>query len=209
MRRLWMDAALLVMLAACRTEGTNDRALGTERKHEQGTLAREPSGADKRPGKSAERAAALVARILVMTQTIAEGAIEAAKLTEERGASPDVKAYAAKLASEQKQDLGAMTRLTQNKRIDLGATGDDPLIKARRAADQEKIERLSRLSGQAFDEEYMEGEPSEHALLSALAREGVALSKDNELSAFFRMIDGHAQDRRTRALGALPKLCAW
>jgi predicted outer membrane protein len=214
MRRLWFGATGIVMLAACRSEGTNDRALGTERTPESGIFTAQASrggsvgSGEKSPAQSAERRANGIARILVMTQAIAEGEIEMAKLVQERSASPDVKAYAAKLSSEHQQELDATTHLAQSKRINLGAVDDDPLIKARRAASREKMDRLARLSSDAFDEAYMEGKPNEHALLSALTRQGEELSKDNELGAFFRMVGEHAQDHRTRALKVQPKLCA-
>jgi predicted outer membrane protein len=208
MRRLWMGASGILMLAACRAEGTNDRALGTERRPGIDTIGAQPSKTEKSPDQSAERGAISIARILGMIQAMDQGEIEMAKRAHERAASPDVKAYAAKLASEHQQDLDAMARLTQSKRIDLGAVRDDPLLKAKRATDREKMERLSRLAEQAFDEAYLEGTPGELALLSALANEGEELSKDNELDAFFRMVGDRAQDHRTRALAVQPRLCA-
>lgn len=206
MGRFWLGATGIVMLAACRPEGTNDQALGTERTPESGFFTAQASRGGS--GSIAERRAVGIARILVMTQATAEGEIEMAKLALERAASPDVKAYAAMLASEHQQDLDATAHLAQSKRIPLGAADDDPLIKARRAAGREKMDRLTRLSGDAFDEAYMEGKANEHALLSALARQGEELSKDNELGAFFRMVGEHAQDHRTRSLKVQPKLCA-
>lgn len=206
MRRLWLGATGIVMLAACGPEGTNDRALGTEQTAESGFFTAQASRGGS--GSSAERRAVGIARVLVMTQATAEGEIEMAKLALERAASPDVKSYAAMLVSEHQQDLDATAHLAQSKRIPLGAADDDPLIKARRAAGHEKMERLTRLSGDAFDEAYMEGKANELALVSALARQGEELSKDNELGAFFRMVGEHAQDHRTRALKVQPKLCA-
>lgn len=202
MRRLWMGAAAVATVAACRAGGTNDRALGTERRAGIELGLQPPSKASTSPERGDEPGALAIARVLAMTQAMHQGELTQARLVKERAASLEVRGYAGKIESDHQRSLEAMDRLAHNRRIDLDAAQADPLIKAKRAAHRETIERLSRLSGQALDGAYMAGQTDELALLSALAREGEELSKDNDLGAFFRMIGERAHDQNTRALAA-------
>src|SRR5688572_28287906 len=157
MQRSWMFATCIVLLAACRADGTNDRALGTERAPGIASSPHDLSKAEQNRNPSAEQGALGIMRILVMTQAMDQHEIEMGALAVVRAASADIKAYAAKLANERKQNLDAMDRLTRKKKIILDVLPDDPLINAKRAANREMIEALSRLSGQAFDLAYIEG----------------------------------------------------
>jgi putative membrane protein len=204
MRRLWMGVAGLMMLAACRTEGKNDQAPGTQRRPDRNITAEQQRAEGQAEGHKDLR----LARIITMIQAMDQGEIEMSRLAQERAVSADVKAYAAKLASDHRQDLEATGRLTQSRHIDMGAAQDDPFVKAKREATREKLQQLAKLEGRAFDDAYMEGKASEHATLSAIAREGQEISKDNDVDTYLRMVSEQAQDHRARAIAVQSKLCA-
>lgn len=100
MRRWWMGVTGLMMIAACRTEGTDDRMLRTQRKSDRDTAAEQQVQAERGQSQTADRGAQAVARIFSMIQAMNQEEIETSKLAQARAASPDVKAYAGKLVTE-------------------------------------------------------------------------------------------------------------
>jgi putative membrane protein len=104
--------------------------------------------------------------------------IEASKLAMTKASNAEVKAYAEKLVKEHTAASAELMSLVQTKKATW--TADDAGLKAK----MDKHESLQKLSGSAFDKEYLEDMISDHE--SALARFGRQRQngKDATVTAF-------------------------
>ncbi|UQA57901.1 DUF4142 domain-containing protein [Polyangium aurulentum] len=213
MRRSWMGtvaalAAGAALFGACRTEEVSDWAQGKSkypRGVEEQTSTQPHPRAPLTPDVGDRRA---VERMLAMVQIESQAEIEAARLAEERGATPAVKAFAAAMRRDHEEMLGNLKDVAKSRGIDLDAViGDDPMLSAQRAASLERGERLRTLSGPAFDGAYMSSQPMMHLLLAKMADQGRQAAQNRDIAGFFTRLSSSLRAHRDMALSAMPVAC--
>jgi predicted outer membrane protein len=207
MQRLWMGAAGLLLLAACRSDGERGQVLGTEK--QPGELGARPGIAQGPEGRGVEVVDLSTPRILAVVHQITQSEIDAAKLAEQRATTPEVKEYATRVVNDYQQDLDAMGRTLKGKNIDLQvpAIQGDPILKAQHAMSDDATRRLRGLSGPAFEAAYLNAQPASQLLLVQLAQQGQQATKDPEIAGALRTLAQQGQDRAARARGLVPKAC--
>src|SRR5205823_3056875 len=131
MRRLWIAAATVIALAACREEGRTDIVLGAdkdktadlqnqgERERRARIDAEDRAIAKPSDAEMAKKDAQDSGRILAMIRTISKGEVEAAMLALQRSQSKDVKDYAQRILSEHQSDVQSIEKLAKDKGYDL------------------------------------------------------------------------------------------
>jgi predicted outer membrane protein len=213
MRRGWIWtvatlAAAVAMLDACRAEEWNDRAQGKgkyPRGVEEQTAAQATDKSPLTPDTEGRRA---VERMLGMILIESQAEIEAARLAEERAATPAVKAFAATMRRDHEEMLGSLNDLAKSRGMDLNTLiGADPMLSAQRAASIERGDRLRTLSGPAFDGTYMSAQPMMHLLLAKMADQGRQAAVHKDISGFFTHLAGSLRAHRDMALSAMPLAC--
>src|SRR5580704_17004514 len=152
MRPLWMGAVVLALLAGCRTDG--DR--GPEGKREAPGAELGPT-ARQRVGEAPD---VVTPRVLAAVQASTQGSIDAAKMAADKATAADVKDFARKLVADLQPSLDALNDAARAHGIDLGAAAvqGDPALKAEKASSSEGLQRLTSLSGTAFDPAFLTSE---------------------------------------------------
>lgn len=206
MQRLWMGAAGLLLLAACRSDGERGQVLGTEK--QPGELGGR-TGITSPEVRAPEGADLATPRILVIVHDMAQAEIDASRLAEQRATAPEVKEYATRVVTEFQQDLDALGRTLKSKNIDLQipAIQADPILKGQRAFAEDTTRRLRSLSGTAFDAAYLNAQPASQALLVQLAQQAQQVTKDPEISGTLRTLAQQGQERAAKARGLMSKAC--
>src|SRR5262245_61592159 len=122
MKRLWMGAAMLTLLA-CRTEGSEGVAPGTEKPERRAPAAELKGDAGPRspPPEAAKPEQHELLRVLATIDAMNQHEIDSAKMAQKQAGLPDVREYAQKLATDHQQAGDAMKKVLSNKKIDLGA----------------------------------------------------------------------------------------
>jgi putative membrane protein len=202
---------MIAALGACRAEDRSGQALGTQPKGQTGkgpgTLAK------PEPGQVPQAAFPEVVRILGMYRIESQAEVQAAQLAAQRATAPEVKAFAESMLRDHQGILADIDRLTgaqgtgqQSMNLaDIQKT--DAVLLAFQAASNERMERLQGLSGEAFDGAYMQGEPSRHVALVALAAQGERLATNPEITAFFGRMGLLMRTHRDLALAVIPQAC--
>ncbi len=201
----WVLAAGL-LLAACRSDGERGEAVRQERGPTP-TGARPAPGERAAAGTSAEEVGA--ARLLAATRVLAQEAVDAGKLAQQRASSSEVKDYATRAVAENQASLDQLADLVQAKKIDLDAPAvqSDPLLRAEKDMAKDALDRMRALSGTAFDAAYMTTQRSRQGLLVQLAQQGLSGSKDADIGNVLRTMAQQGRDRAAKALVILPKAC--
>jgi putative membrane protein len=125
--------------------------------------------------------------------------VELGKLAQDKAASPEVKNFAKRMVDDHTKANDELQTLAKNKNISLPTDLD--------AKDKALRDRLSKLSGAAFDRAYMNAMVSDHRKVVAEFKRESTAGKDPEVKAFasktLPTIEEHlklAQDT-TRAVG--------
>ena len=102
--------------------------------------------------------------------------VELGKLAQEKGTSDQVKSFAQRMVTDHSKANDELKTLAQNKNITL-PTDIDPHDKALR-------DRLSKLSGPAFDHAYMQAMLTDHRKVVNEFRHESQIGKDPDIKAF-------------------------
>jgi predicted outer membrane protein len=206
MRRLWMGAAVLALLAGCRTDG------------ERGPEGRnEPRGAE--PGATARQQAGeatpvmtdtVTPRVLATVQARMQGEIDAAKMAADRASAGDVKDFAHKLVADLQPSLDDVNGVARTRGLDLAsaAVQGDPVLRAMKAADVDSMQRLTSLSGPAFDAAFLTGGVRSLGEIAQLAHQGAAsAARTPDVAGALQKIAAQAHERAQKGRALMPKAC--
>lgn len=113
--------------------------------------------------------------------------VQLGQLAKDKGMSDDVKTYGQKMVDDHSKANGELTDLAQKKGVTLPAKVD--------AKDQKEMDRLSKLSGAAFDKEYLKMMRKDHEKdVSAFKKEAQG-GKDPDLTSWAQRtlptLEGH------------------
>jgi predicted outer membrane protein len=206
MRRLWMGAAVLALLAGCRTNGER----GPEGRNEP--RGAEPGATARQQGGEATQAMpdTVTPRVLATVQAKAQAAIDAAKMAADKASAADVKDFARKLSAELQPSLDALNDAARAHAVDLtsAAVVGDPVLKAEKAADADSLQRLTSLSGPAFDAAFLTSEVHVLGELSQLAHQGAAVAtRTPDLAGALQKLAAQAHERAQKGRTLMPKAC--
>jgi predicted outer membrane protein len=202
MRPLWMGAAVLALLAGCRTDGER----GPQGKREAPGVELGPT-ARQLVGEAPD---VVTPRLLAAVQASTQASLDAAKMAADKATAADVKDFARKLVADLQPSLDALNDATRAHGIDLGAASvqGDPALKAEKASSSEGIQRLTSLSGPAFDAAFLTTEIHGLSELSQLAHQGAAVAaRTTDVSGALQKIAAVAHDRAQKGRTLTPKAC--
>ena len=210
MRGRWTAAGGLLLLGACRSDGTRGPLLTNETTFApQGQVAwrSDVQRGRLQGGTFAEQAA--TPRIWAMTEARVTAELASARLAETRAPSRAVQDYAAKAVEEHTSDLDALRGVARESGldVDLPAVQGDPLLEAERAAAAEQLDQLRPLDRHAFEAAWLGAQPAKLSSLAALAEQGERTATDVDAGNVLRMIAQRARARETQAEALLPEGC--
>jgi predicted outer membrane protein len=207
-----MGAAALALLAGCRTDGER----GSQGRNEpptagQGATQGATQGTPRQGGEATVGAAdTMTPRMLAVVQAKTQAEIDLAKTAADKATGADVKDFARKVAADLQPSLDALNDAAKAHGIDLGAAGvqADPLVKAERAAGADDVQRLSTLTGGAFDASYLTSAVQRLGDLSQLAHQGAAaMTRTSDAAGVLQKIAMQAHERAQKARTLMPKAC--
>lgn len=112
-------------------------------------------------------------------KTLAAGSIaeiEAGKLAKSKADNKDVKEFAEKMVKDHTKNSDQLKTLAKQKEVDLPTVTD-----AEHVAEKNKLEKLS---GAAFDAEYIQGQVKDHQLTVQLLKQEIDSGQDAKVKAF-------------------------
>jgi hypothetical protein len=152
-----------------------------------------------------------VLRLLTLLDASVRAEVEAGRIAEERGTSPDVRRLGADVAHNYETSLGAIygnaTSSKGGSKLQVPALGAEPTLAAQRALAKETLQRLGILTGEMFNMAYVTDSAHRHVFIAELAEQGEAAALSSELAAQFHSLSLSARNCANRARSLVPRMC--
>ena len=192
MKKLWMGLVFASLLCGCNTPQTQaeNNDPGNPSKQVQNHIAHQDSGSQANANQTHEDLSDAQAAQKAYSGNLAE--IQLAELARQKAQSEEVRELAAKIEEDHKKANQQLKSLE----IGLNTKLEDKL----EPKHEDLKQRLSRLSGEEFDREYIHSQVAEHQKVLGFYEREAANTQDDELRNYFRdtkpVISHHLEQSR-------------